>query len=276
MADKSSRKRGLTVILILAAASVLVCTCATPLLLRTYKRWSVQNHKRILVTQVDMWTKWERQKWCPSGCDAGLFCACWRNADYYLAYLDPHLLEAAVNYKAALEGLSGRERQELLEEVTRRLVQGDTIPFILYVRGNHESLIVDLGSLDTSMHLVNIRGVEVTASEYDQLLGEPMLLNKDRIGYIFFPSQLHEPVVDLANDSSFTVVATAEAQATHGVFRTQHTQSLHWRFNLVPIEIPLKQIADSHPQPSGEIPLEVILDILVVHHSDFDKGPFQC
>ena len=134
---------------------------------------------------------------------------------------------------------------------------------VLYARGNRDDWCIRLDDGGESLVFTSVHGERAAPTKYDRFLDEPgIYLNHDGEGYVFFPSG----ILNTKSDPSFTVIGAVAAHwcgDSDQIWRASGEQYvLHWRFNLVPIGMPLSQQADKHPQPTGGIPEEVLLEIM--------------
>lgn len=245
----------------LAVALTLVgCTPAPPTPTPTPTPAAWDEAEEILLHQIKYWTEVDT---------VGIEGVGW--TDFYLTYISPQLIEAAVNYKVAREGLIAHEREKLLEDVNRRLVQQNKIPFILYINWYERHMSENdarlrIGPLSQTMKLINLRGKASPPIEYDHLFDMELRLKDDRKGYIFFPRQSEGIVtVDFYSDASFSVVLEGSRfwDADYGEEFAAGVVSEGWSFDLVPVEFPVERLAKMPVTlPSARFDVSIMFSIL--------------
>jgi hypothetical protein len=217
--------------------------------------------RQTLIDQVKLWTQVDTQPWVETGTGVFGTGTATYEVRYYLTYLSPQLVEAAIKYKAAWEGLSAEETSQLVDEVRRRLRQRNAIPFLLRIAANKPDLNLQMQPFSENIFLQNTKGEKFGPIEYDRLFDYPYVLAIVEEGYVFFPrTQDAVATVDLSNDPSI-FVRIEEARLSTNEY-TSRTDAVAWRFDLVPVDFPLEELARM-PAPQGQSEMELSIgDIL--------------
>jgi hypothetical protein len=217
--------------------------------------------RQVLIDQVRFWTRVHAQPWVETGTGAFGTGTTTYEVRYYLTYLSPQLVEAAIEYKAAQERLSSEESMELVEEVRQRLRQHNAIPFLLRIAANKSDLTLQMQPFSENVFLQNTKGEKYNPTEYDRVFDYPYELSTVEEGYVFFPrTQGTTTTVDLDNDPSI-FLRIEEARLSTDAYGPR-TDAIEWRFDLVPVDFPLEELA-LMPPPQGQSGTELSIgDIL--------------
>jgi hypothetical protein len=206
--------------------------------------------RQILYDQVKFWTRIDSVS-----VERLPFLSTWveEHVYFYLTYLSPQLVQAAIKYRAVSDGLSEHEVTDLVREVNLRLRESDSLGFILRVVGNYPGISAEMGTpLQSNIRLVNTFGDSFSSLEYDRVFDYPIEANQYVKGYLFFPrSQAGKISVDLDTAPSIFVridEVHVRLYDRGGYGEWAESASIAWRYDLVPIDFPLEDLA-SRPEP---------------------------
>ncbi len=166
--------------------------------------------------------------------------------DFYLTYLSPQLLAAAIHQEAVRRSYNAMEEERLLFEANERLVSQSSMAFVLYMKSDNPNAAVHLEPFGSKAQLLAFDGTAVSPSRYEPLFDSALDMRPGiRWGYILFPlcgctsGQLVD-VVNLDQQPSLSVQIVGVGFSYPG-YPPESFTNLSWNYNLVPIELPLEQ-----------------------------------
>ena len=164
------------------------------------------------------------------------------NVDFYLTYLSPQLLAAAIHREAVRRGATEQEEEALLLEANDRLVTQNSMVFVLYMRSDNPNATVHLEPFGDRAELLAFDGTVVAPWRYEPLFDSPLDMRPGtRWGYILFPLSSCESgqpvnVVNLNQQPSLSV-KIVNAGFSYPGNGPASSVTLSWTYNLVPIEL---------------------------------------
>jgi hypothetical protein len=179
------------------------------------------------------------------------------NFDFYLTYLSPQLITAAVHREALARGFTTEEEEQLLRDVNQRLLTENSMVFILYMKTNNPDLGVNLSPVKQNIHLLPIGGPVIPPSKYEPLFDTEFDMraqNGTRFGYLFFPLSNGCSNGQLVNAVDPSRLASVSVKIDNARVAFSNAGP-SWTFNLVPVDLGLEEalrIPDRQTPPSQQ------------------------
>lgn len=161
---------------------------------------------------------------------------------YYLTYLSPQLIEAAINQMGYESGMTDDEKYLLFDKIKEKLRFGNNLPMLLSIKSNDPRVDIQIVNETSKIFVRSINGDTFGLDKYSGSFDYPISLETMQSGYLFFPIEKPNAIegINLNNDPSF-FVRMENIIIKKGRFYSDR-QTLSWDVKLVPITLPLEKM----------------------------------